>query len=177
MYMILSRFLHLDHHTPSLSSDDSLLLTVTETLDSNADLTGRPVKGQWIRRNKIARLTLLVVCLFGASAVMADGLLTPAISVISAVTGNQGAKIGLCRHRCSGAKSQRLYRSNLRCYSRGAGTVSFIGRSLTSVLASTVWNQIHFTSFCPHRRALVRGSIYHGNNQHCNQRSRNITCI
>ena len=88
LYMILSRYLHLDNHTPSLSStDDSLLLTVTETLDSTADLTGRPVKGQWIRQNKVARLALLVWCLFGASAVMADGVLTPAVSVISAVTG------------------------------------------------------------------------------------------
>jgi KUP system potassium uptake protein len=88
LYMILSRYLHLDNHTPSLSStDDSLLLTVTETLDSTADLTGRPVKGQWIRQNKVARLALLLWCLFGASAVMADGVLTPAVSVISAVTG------------------------------------------------------------------------------------------
>lgn len=175
--MILSRFLHLDNHTPSVSTDDSLLLTVTETLDSNADLTGRPVKGQWIRRNKLARLALLALCLFGASAVMADGLLTPAVSVISAVTGSLCAEIGLRRHRCSGPQSQQLYRPNFHCYSRGAGRVSLIGRSLISVLASTVWNQIHLTSFCPHRRALVRGSIYHRSSQHCNQRSRNLACL
>lgn len=87
LYMILSRFLHLDNHTPSLSAEDSLILTVAETKDSVADLTGKPVKGQWIRETKIARIALLVWCLFGASAVMADGLLTPAVSVISAVTG------------------------------------------------------------------------------------------
>ena len=92
LYMILSRFLHLDNHTPSIATEDSLLLTVAETLDSNADLTGRPIKGQWIRQNKIARLALLALCLFGASAVMADGLLTPAISVISAVTGSSSSK-------------------------------------------------------------------------------------
>ena len=63
------------------------MLTVAETKDSVADLSGKPVKGQWIKRNKVARITLLVCCLFGASAVMADGLLTPAVSVISAVTG------------------------------------------------------------------------------------------
>jgi KUP system potassium uptake protein len=87
LYMVLSRYLHLDNHTPSLDTNDSMVLTVTETLDSTADLTGRPVKGQWIRNNVVARITLLVWCLFGASAVMADGLLTPAVSVISAVTG------------------------------------------------------------------------------------------
>ena len=86
--MVLSRYLHLDNHAPSLTAEDSLMLTVTETLDTTADLTGRPVKGQWIRNNKIARIALLLWCLFGASAVMADGLLTPAVSVISAVTGN-----------------------------------------------------------------------------------------
>lgn len=85
--MILSRYLHLDNHTPILDAEDSMVLTVTETLDSTADLTGRPVKGQWIRKSLVARITLLIWCLFGASAVMADGLLTPAVSVISAVTG------------------------------------------------------------------------------------------
>jgi hypothetical protein len=87
LYMILSRYLHLDNHSPSLTIEDSLTLTTTETLDSTADLSGRPVKGQWIKNNKIARIALLLWCLFGASAVMADGLLTPAVSVISAVTG------------------------------------------------------------------------------------------
>jgi KUP system potassium uptake protein len=87
LYMILSRYLNLDNHTPSLSAEDSLVLTTAETKDSVVDLTGRPVKGQWIRKNKVARIALLVWCLFGASAVMADGLLTPAVSVISAVTG------------------------------------------------------------------------------------------
>jgi KUP system potassium uptake protein len=88
LYMVLSRFLHLDHHTPNLTTEDSLTLTVTETLDSAVNLNGRPVKGQWIKNSKIAKTALLMWCLFGASAVMADGLLTPAVSVISAVTGN-----------------------------------------------------------------------------------------
>lgn len=63
------------------------MLTVSETLDSTSDLSGRPVKGAWIRENKFLRLGLLVWTLFGASCVMADGLLTPAVSVISAVAG------------------------------------------------------------------------------------------
>jgi K+ potassium transporter len=67
---------------------DSLLLTASETIDSSPDLTGRPAKGAWIREKKYLRLGLLLWTLFGASCVMADGLLTPAVSVISAVAGN-----------------------------------------------------------------------------------------
>ena len=85
--MVLSRYLGLDRHAPH-SQNDSLLLTVTETIDSTSDLSGRPVKGSWIRDSTIARAALLVWTLFGASLVMADGLLTPAVSVISAVAGN-----------------------------------------------------------------------------------------
>ena len=119
--MVLSRYLHLDNHAPSLTTDDPLTLTVTETLDSTADLTGRPVKGQWIRNNKIARITLLLWCLFGASAVMADGLLTPAVSVISAVTGNLITLLAyVCRYRCPSSQSQQFHRPDLYRDSRCA---------------------------------------------------------
>ena len=87
--MLLSRYLNLDRHTPGhvVQQSDSLLLTVTETMDSTSDLSGRPIKGAWIRENKLFRVSLLLWTLFGASCVMADGLLTPAVSVISAVAG------------------------------------------------------------------------------------------
>ena len=110
MYMILSRFLQLERMTPNLSTDrdDSLTLTITETMDSHSDLAGPQIKGQWIKNVKIARVALLGFCLFGASAVMADGLLTPAISVISAVTGIKLTKFpsSLFSHKIS-AKSSR----------------------------------------------------------------------
>ena len=86
LYMLLSRYLNLDKLTPR-NQEDSLLLTATETMDSTTDLTGRPVKGAWIRDNKFLRGFLLIWTLYGASCVMADGLLTPAVSVISAVAG------------------------------------------------------------------------------------------
>ena len=86
LYMLLSRYLNLDKLTPR-NQEDSLLLTVTETMDSTSDLAGRPVKGAWIRESKFARGLLLLWTLYGASCVMADGLLTPAVSVISAVAG------------------------------------------------------------------------------------------
>jgi|SRR5579871_595211 len=89
LYMLLSRHLNLDKYSPghNIQQMDTLMLTTTETLDSTSDLSGRPSKGMWIRESKLARLGLLAWTLFGASCVMADGLLTPAVSVISAVAG------------------------------------------------------------------------------------------
>jgi K+ potassium transporter len=89
LYMLLSRYLNLDKHSPghNVQQMDSLMLTVTETMDSTSDLSGRPVKGAWIREIKPLRVLLLLWTLFGASGVIADGLLTPAVSVISAVAG------------------------------------------------------------------------------------------
>ena len=89
MYMLLSRYLNLDKHSPghNIQQLDSLMLTMTETMDSTSDLSGRPIKGSWIREIKPIRIALLILTLVGASGVIADGLLTPAVSVISAVTG------------------------------------------------------------------------------------------
>jgi hypothetical protein len=89
LYMLLSRYLNLDKHSPghNVQQMDSLMLTMTETMDSTSDLSGRPVKGAWIREIKPVRVALLLWTLIGASGVMADGLLTPAVSVISAVAG------------------------------------------------------------------------------------------
>lgn len=86
MYMLLSRYLSIDKLSPR-NQEDSLLLTVTETMDSTNDLTGRPVKGAWIRDSRFLRTLILVWTLYGACCVMADGILTPAVSVISAVAG------------------------------------------------------------------------------------------
>ena len=89
LYMLLSRYLGLDRYSPSLNppTGDSLMLTISETTDSTSDLAGRSVKGAWIKETKVVRIAFLVWTLFGASCVMADGLLTPAVSVISAVAG------------------------------------------------------------------------------------------
>jgi len=89
LYMLLSRYLGLDRFTPSPSTPagDPLVLTMSETIDSTSDLAGRSVKGAWIKDTKVVRIAFLGWTLFGASCVMADGLLTPAVSVISAVAG------------------------------------------------------------------------------------------
>ena len=72
--MLLSRYLNLDKHTPDQHAHhgDSLMLTVTETIDSTIDLSGRVVRGAWIRENKIFRIGLLLLTLFGASCVIAE---------------------------------------------------------------------------------------------------------
>jgi|SRR5271169_4611326 len=97
LYMLLSRYLNLDKHAQGFEAQhsDTLLLTASETMDSSSDLSGRPVKGSWIRGSKVARMALLAWTLYGASCVMADGLLTPAVSVISAVSGMSLADIRL----------------------------------------------------------------------------------
>jgi|SRR5277367_2594511 hypothetical protein len=121
--MLLSRYLNLDKLSPR-NQEDSLLLTVTETIDSTTDLAGRPVKGAWIRDSKLFRTLLLGWTLYGASCVMADGLLTPAVSVISAVSGT----VVHCllylieRYRRSSAIPQQLHRPHLNRNSRRACT-------------------------------------------------------
>lgn len=165
--MVLSRYLHLDHHTPSLTTDDALVLTVTETLDSAADLSGRPVKGQWIRNNAIARVALLLWCLFGASAVIADGLLTPAVSVISAVTGGLVILfIDLCRNRCPRPQSQQFYCSDL--YRDSSCSCSPWSQIYLTVIVfdSTIRHKIYIAPLCSHCCSMVRSSFYHRYCQH-----------
>ncbi|MBA0601206.1 hypothetical protein Gorai_004391 [Gossypium raimondii] len=50
--------------------------------------TGSPLK-RFLEKHKTLRTALLVVVLFGASMVIGDGVLTPAISVLSSVSGLQ----------------------------------------------------------------------------------------
>lgn len=107
LYMLLSRYLGLDRHTPSVQQGDSLMLTITETMDSTTDLTGRPIKGEWIKDNRIFRGALLLWTLFGASCVIADGLLTPAVSVISAVAGTLFKLVAYFRYCRSCANSEQ----------------------------------------------------------------------
>lgn len=115
LYMLLSRYLNLDKLTPR-NQEDSLLLTVTETMDSTNDLTGRPVKGAWIKESRVVRTLLLVWTLYGACCVMADGILTPAVSVISAVAGTQltmSRTTTDIRYRRPGPLSQQFHRPHL----------------------------------------------------------------
>jgi K+ potassium transporter len=115
--MLLSRYLNLDRHSPAqtVQQGDSLVLTLSETIDSTSDLSGRPLKGMWIKHNKVFRIGLLVWTLFGASCVMADGLLTPAVSVISAVAGSLVYFSTYLRYCRPCAQSQRFHCPNLHC--------------------------------------------------------------
>jgi K+ potassium transporter len=85
LYMTLSRHLHLDTYTPHLSVEESnLTLSLAEAEEPTAEIKREGL----IQRSWIVRLALLGWSLYGASAVVADGLLTPSVSVINAVSGS-----------------------------------------------------------------------------------------
>jgi len=87
LYMILSRYFDLDNYTPKITADPrrQTIVETGPTIEIGSEERVR--KGDWIRKSKIARLLLLGWCLYGASSVIADGILTPAVSVIEAVSG------------------------------------------------------------------------------------------
>ncbi|CAG8525826.1 5970_t:CDS:10 [Acaulospora morrowiae] len=81
LYSLLSR-----HSGISIRGElrvDDLTTTDYDAISTHS----RNEKPNFIKRSKIVQRVLLVVVLFGTSLVMSDGLLTPAISVISAVEG------------------------------------------------------------------------------------------
>ena len=172
--MLLSRHLNFDRHSPGHNQQhDSLLLTLTETMDSTSDLSGRAIKGSWIRESTVLRLGLLVWTLFGASCVMADGLLTPAVSVISAVGGISCPVISDMRYRNSCPIAQQCHRSDLHRRHRGSGTSH---KHFTHiVLDPAVWNALYIPPVRSHRRSLVSWPSHHRRNQHCNKRSRYLS--
>jgi uncharacterized protein with PQ loop repeat len=60
---------------------------VSETLEAQPDINEQAAKSAAGRQTKAIHVMLLIWSLFGASCVVADGILTPAVSVISATTG------------------------------------------------------------------------------------------
>ncbi|RUP09311.1 potassium transporter 4-like protein [Jimgerdemannia flammicorona] len=60
---------------------------VTLTSYGTAEIPHTPMDSNLIQRNPLVQRMLLVLVLFGTSLVMSDGLLTPAVSVLSAVEG------------------------------------------------------------------------------------------
>ena len=86
LYMTLSRFLGLGPRRDI--DDDSMALTSCETTDSQqGTYIGKKRKQSYIAKSVFFRTLILIWTLIGASFVMSDGLLTPAVSVISAVGG------------------------------------------------------------------------------------------
>ncbi|KAF0552654.1 potassium transporter [Gigaspora margarita] len=71
------------HNSGNVNSEDDLSITKHESISTN----GSQESPNFIKRSIVVQNILLVVVLFGSSLVMSDGLLTPPISVISAVEG------------------------------------------------------------------------------------------
>ena len=69
---------------------------VSETLEAQTDINEQAAKSASGRRTKALHVMLLIWSLFGASCVVADGILTPAVSVISATTGT----LSVCLINC-----------------------------------------------------------------------------
>ncbi|KAK8535943.1 hypothetical protein V6N13_104556 [Hibiscus sabdariffa] len=73
---------------PNQQAADEELSAYKYGPSSSAQATGSPLK-RFLERHKRLRTALLVVVLFGAAMVIGDGVLTPAISVLSSVSGLQ----------------------------------------------------------------------------------------
>ncbi|CAG8622604.1 1225_t:CDS:2 [Funneliformis mosseae] len=79
-YSILNKYSGLSVNGESRSDDNSIVRYDTSSTHSFK-------QPNFIARSKLIQNALLIIVLFGASLVMSDGLLTPAVSVISAVEG------------------------------------------------------------------------------------------
>lgn len=163
--MVLSRYLNLDRLAPR-NQEDSLLLTTSETMDSTTDLNGRHIKGAWIRESRIARTLLLGWTLYGACCVMADGILTPAVSVISAVAGI----VLPCSSTNSGiAVPAPSLNSSIVPISIAILVVLvnlLVHGSTNLVLDPTIRYEMGFPALCTLRGALVCCPLHHRSNQH-----------
>ena len=85
--MIASRFLRLES-VPFSEEDDGIILSSAETKASHLSFSpSRKRRGQSIRNNPVLKWALLTLTIVGASFVAADGLLTPAVSILSAIEG------------------------------------------------------------------------------------------
>ena len=81
--MLLVQSLRLDKHYEEVETDYNTPSTEPDILPRFPRMQHLSIGGSIIFRG-----ALLIWSLLGASCVMADGLLTPAVSIISAVTGN-----------------------------------------------------------------------------------------
>ncbi|CAI2170500.1 6808_t:CDS:10 [Funneliformis geosporum] len=80
LYSLLNKYSGLSVHGESRSDDSSIVRYDNSSIHSLK-------QPNMIARSKFIQNALLIIVLLGASLVMSDGLLTPAVSVISAVEG------------------------------------------------------------------------------------------
>lgn len=104
LYMLLGQSLHFERysHGGDISQTDPVYSTLSGTLESGSEVDTQLPERSWIGGFKVFRVGLLIWTLLGASCVIADGLLTPAVSVVSAVSGEDTRLLDSnFRSRCS----------------------------------------------------------------------------
>lgn len=102
LYMLLGQAFNFERYSHDhLEHSDSIYSTLMDT-QSAPEMDTRLSYISWIGEFKVFRIGLLIWTLLGASCVIADGLLTPAVSVISAVSGDYTRLFNTdFRSRCS----------------------------------------------------------------------------
>jgi len=81
-----------DQYAPVSASEPTDIVQSTQVPSAEEPGEAPSNRGQ-IGQFKIFRIILLIWTLYGASCVMADGLLTPAVSVVSAVNGSSPSSL------------------------------------------------------------------------------------
>jgi KUP system potassium uptake protein len=103
LYMLLGQAFNFERHShDDLSHSDSIVYSTLMETQSAPEMDTKLSYISWIGQFKAFRIGLLIRTLLGASCVIADGLLTPAVSVISAVSGDYTRLFNTdFRSRCS----------------------------------------------------------------------------
>jgi len=159
-----------------LSLTGSVYTTIFEPLEMQGDITEQPSKPTTLSRLKmVLRIVLLIWSLFGASCIVADGILTPAVSVISATSGTPDFGIADCWScgtiRCSYPSDY----SALYAHHTGFGLPYF--DCLTVVSGPTVRNEIFISGVFTIDSALAHGTLNYWHHQYHPIRPHHLPCI
>jgi KUP system potassium uptake protein len=111
-----------DQYAPVSASEPTDIVQSTQVPSAEQPGEAPSNRGQ-IGQFKIFRIILLIWTLYGASCVMADGLLTPAVSVVSAVNGSSPCLCANDRSRCSNSCSSACHHPLVAGNNRHPGTV------------------------------------------------------
>src|SRR5271154_1512327 len=88
LYGLVSHSLDIAKHSQTHGSgSNSVYTNLPESLEAQHENNSSINKFSWITGNQVFQVVLLIWALFGASCVISDGILTPAVSVICATNG------------------------------------------------------------------------------------------
>jgi len=128
LYSLLARYAKIEDREPGKASKG-----LDRYLTADIGRVNRSVRST-LENKRTFKLAIRMVAIFGACCVMADGVFTPAQSVLGAI---QGARV----------------------YNPGLPTGAIIGISIAiiipSILPTTIWHQSIGAMFCPSRSVLA----------------------